>query len=100
MSAACRSAGGKAAGITAPDRSTARRLKTCDGAGCRYAKSAEAGITLTICNDAEEHERLVRSSGQSGTLSTEASSRHSPTTTESSFSHLDARVSGFTFLLS
>ena len=94
MSAACRNAGGKATGITAWDRSMPWRLESCDGVKCRYAKSAEAGITLTICTEADEHDRFERSSGQSGTLSTEANNRHSPTRTESSFSHLDARVSG------
>ncbi len=36
----------------------------------------------------------MKSSGQSGTLSSEATRRHNATATESNFSHVDARVRG------
>ena len=53
-----------------------------------------------IWSEAAEQDRLVKSSGQSGTLSTDAIRRHSAMPSERMFSHVDARVSGFTFLLS
>jgi len=38
--------------------------------------------------------RLLSSSGQSGTLSTDANRRNIPMNIESTFSHVDARVRG------
>ncbi len=42
--------------------------------------------------------RFANNSGQSGTLSTEASRRNSPITSERTFSHVDARVRDVTYL--
>src|SRR4051794_36401545 len=55
---------------------------------------SQAGLAFTIWSEAEVQVRFVTSSGQSGTLSTEASRRQRATATEGSFSHMDARVSG------
>jgi len=80
--------------------SSERRSYTKDDGGCRWTNLSEARATLIICSEAEGAELLVTSSGQSGTLSTEASRRNSPITIETTFNHVDARVRAFTFLLS
>lgn len=52
-------------------------------------------MTATICEDADAVVRLVSNSGQSGTLSIEASRRNSPIERQSNLSHVDLRVSDF-----
>jgi hypothetical protein len=97
-SAACLNAGGKLEGFAGSSGSITPTLKVRAGVGCPYANDSDMGLTLTIWSEADGLERLVSSSGQSGTLSTEATRTKSPITIETTFSHVDARVRGLTSL--